>query len=207
MWPTPRPPATFWARPTASGPARGRISLAPALPGGHDDVNMKRTKAAAARPRTGKSPTLRELASKLGLSPATVSLVLNGETSIGIAAETQELVRAKAREMGYRPNFLARSLRTRRSYSVGVMIPGVSQGYNVLVLQGIEEHLASRGYFHYVASHYMKQELVQEYAHGFTDRGADGLILVSAPWTMQLSIPVATISSHHAVRGTTSVIL
>ncbi len=168
---------------------------------------MKRTKAAAARPRTGKSPTLRELASKLGLSPATVSLVLNGETSIGIAAETQELVRAKAREMGYRPNFLARSLRTRRSYSVGVMIPGVSQGYNVLVLQGIEEYLAQKGYFYYVASHHLKPDLVEEYAKGFTDRAADGLILVSAPWQLHLSIPVATVSSYHEVKGSSSVLL
>jgi LacI family transcriptional regulator len=168
---------------------------------------MKRTKAAPSRPRTDRSPTLRELASKLGLSPATVSLVLNGETSIGIAADTQELVRAKAREMGYRPNFLARSLRTRRSYSVGVMIPGVREGYNVLILQGIEDYLAQKGYFYYVASHYLKPELVEEYARGFTDRAADGLILVSAPWQLHLSIPVATISSYHQVKGSTSVLL
>jgi LacI family transcriptional regulator len=169
-------------------------------------ARMKRSKAV--RPaRAGRPPTLRELAARLGLSPATVSLVLNGENSVGIAADTQALVRAKARELGYRPNFLARSLRTRRSYSVGVMIPGVSQGYNVMVLQGIEEYLAAKGYFYYVASHYLKPELVEEYARGFTDRAADGLILVSAPWQLQLSIPVATVSSYHAVKGATSVLL
>lgn len=169
---------------------------------------MKRTKAPAPRkPRVTRSPTLRELASHLGLSPATVSLVLNGERSVGIAAETQELVRAKARELGYRPNFLARSLRTRRSYSVGVMIPGVSQGYNVLVLQGIEEYLAQQSYFYYVASHHLKPELVEEYARGFTDRAADGLILVSAPWQLHLAIPVATVSSYHSVKGSSSVLL
>lgn len=169
---------------------------------------MKRSRADAARqPRPGRPPTLRELATQLGLSPATVSVVLSGENSVGIAAETQELVRAKARELGYRPNFLARSLRTRRSYSVGVMIPGVSQGYSVLVLQGIEEYLARQGYFYYVASHHLRPELVEEYARGFTDRAADGLILVSAPWKLPLSIPVATVSSYHAVKGTTSVLL
>lgn len=143
----------------------------------------------------------------LGLSPATVSLVLRGDNSVGISAETQERVRAKARELGYRPNYLARFLRTRRSYSVGVMIPGVSQGYNVLVLQGIEDGLAAQGYFHYVASHYLKPERVEEYASGFTDRGADGLVVVSAPWRMRLPMPVATVSCHHAVEGTTSVVL
>jgi LacI family transcriptional regulator len=169
---------------------------------------MKRPRAGAGRPlQASRPPTLRELADRLGLSPATVSVVLSGETSVGIAAGTQALVRAKAKELGYRPNFLARSLRTRRSYSVGVMIPGVSQGYNVLVLQGIEEVLARQGYFYYVASHYLRPDLVEEYARGFTDRAADGLILVSAPWRLQLSIPVATVSSHHAVKGTTSVLL
>jgi DNA-binding LacI/PurR family transcriptional regulator len=168
---------------------------------------MKRTKVAGRPARANRPPTLRELAAQLGLSPATVSLVLNGGKSVGIATETQALVRAKARELGYRPNFLARSLRTRRSYSVGVMIPGVSQGYNVMVLQGIEDYLAGKGYFYYVASHYLKPELVEEYARGFTDRAADGLILVSAPWAQHLSIPVATVSSYHAVKGTSSVLL
>lgn len=158
-------------------------------------------------PPVGRPPTQRELAAALGLSPATISLVLKGDTSVGISAETQERVRAKARELGYRPNFLARSLRTRRTYSVGVMIPGVSQGYNVLVLQGIEDGLAAQGYFHYVASHYLQPERVEQYASGFTDRGADGLVVVSAPWERRLPIPVATVSCHHAVKGTTSVVL
>jgi LacI family transcriptional regulator len=168
---------------------------------------MKRSKARSRTATVDRPLTLRDLAGMLGLSPATVSLVLKGDTSVGISAATQERVRAKARELGYRPNFLARSLRTRRSYSVGVMIPGVSQGYNVLVLQGIEEFLAGQGYFHFVASHYLEPQRVREYARGFTDRGADALIVVSAPWEQQLPIPVATVSSHHSVKGTTSVVL
>jgi LacI family transcriptional regulator len=168
-------------------------------------VRRSRTRPPTSAPT--RPPTQRELAAALGLSPATVSLALRGDTSVGISPETQERVRAKARELGYRPNFLARFMRTRRSYTVGVMIPGVSQGYNVLVLQGIEDCLAGQGYFHYVASHYLRPERVEEYASGFTDRGADALIVVSAPWRLRLPVPVATVSSHHEVKGTTSILL
>ena len=64
--------------------------------------------------------TLRHVAAHLGLSPATVSLVLNqAPAAAAIPAETQERIFAAARELDYRPNYLARSLRSRRTFSVG----------------------------------------------------------------------------------------
>jgi DNA-binding LacI/PurR family transcriptional regulator len=170
-------------------------------------TSRKRTRVGPPKPRDGRSPTLRELAELVGLSPSTVSVALRGKTSVGVSAETQDLVRRKAREIGYRPNFLARSLRTSRTYSVGVMIPGVGEGYNVVVLRGIEDYLAQKGYYYYVASHYLQPRLVEEYAQGFIDRAADGLIVVSAPWEIHLSIPVATVSSYHEVGGSSSILL
>ncbi len=170
-------------------------------------MKKPRTKEPRAPARGRRTPTLRELADALGLSPATVSSVLSGATSVGIAPRTQKLIRDTARKMNYRPNFLARCLRTRRSYSVGVMVPEVSQGYNTLVLRGIEEHLLAQGYFYYVASHHLRPDLIEEYARALIDRAADALILVSAPWELELPVPVATVSSHHSVKGTTSVLL
>ncbi len=170
-------------------------------------MRKRSTSESRAPQRRPRPPTLRELAHLLGLSPATVSSVLSGATSVGIAPRTQKLIRDTARKLDYRPNFLARCLRTRRSYSIGVMVPEVSQGYNVLVLRGIEEHLLAQGYFYYVASHHLRPDLVEEYARGLIDRAADALILVSAPWQLELPVPVATVSSHHSVKGTTSVVL
>ncbi len=170
-------------------------------------MKKRRTDESRAPQRGRRPPTLRQLADALGLSPATVSSVLSGAVSVGIAPRTQKLIRDTARKMNYRPNFLARCLRTRRSYSVGVMVPEVSQGYNVLVLRGIEEHLLAQGYFYYVASHHLRPDLIEEYTRSLIDRAADALILVSAPWQLELPIPVATVSSHHSVMGTTSVLL
>src|SRR5581483_12021268 len=100
-----------------------------------------------------KTVTLKQLAEHVGLAPATVSLIMNGSVNVGIAPATRELVLAAARKLKYRPSHLARSLRMRRSFTIGVMVPEISEGYNVGVLRGIEEHLQQEGYFYFVVSH------------------------------------------------------
>jgi DNA-binding LacI/PurR family transcriptional regulator len=156
-----------------------------------------------------RATTLKDVAQYLGLAPATVSTVLNGDggAGVGIAVETQKRIREAAQILGYRPSYLARALRTRRSYSVGVLVPEISQGYNVLVLRGIEDHLMKEGYFYSVASHHLRPDLVEDHAQRLIERASDGLIVVSAPWKLRLDIPVATISCHHAVKGTTRILL
>jgi DNA-binding LacI/PurR family transcriptional regulator len=161
---------------------------------------LPRAKAAGAR-----SPTLKQLARHLGLAPATVSTVMNGTEASGIAPETQARIRAAARELNYRPNFLARCLRTKKSYSVGVLVPQISQGYNVLVMRGIEGYLLQQGYFYFVASHHLREDLALDYAHRFVDRAADGLIMVCGPWKQAMPVPVATVSCRGSVNGATSV--
>lgn len=160
-------------------------------------------------PGRKRATTLKDLAQYLGLAPATVSTVLNGDggAGVGIAAATQQRIREAAEILGYRPSYLARALRTRRSFNVGVMVPEISAGYNVLVLRGIEDRLVKEGYFYSVVSHHLRADLVEDYAHRLIERASDGLIVVSAPWKLRLDIPVATISCHHAVKGTARVLL
>ncbi len=170
----------------------------------------KRKRLTPSKPLERKhGTTLKDVARHLGLAPATVSTVLNGDggASVGIAAETQKRIHDAAKLLGYRPSYLARALRTRRSYSIGVMVPEISQGYNVSVLRGIEDHLVKAGYFYSVVSHHLRAELVDEYAHHLVDRASDALIVVSAPWNLSLRVPVATISCHHAVKGTVRILL
>ena len=85
---------------------------------------MPRSKPGAASILRSERPpqavSLKALAEHLGLSPATVSLVINRSPSAkSIPARTQERVRAAARELNYRPNFMARSLRKQRSFTIG----------------------------------------------------------------------------------------
>ncbi|HWR15344.1 MAG TPA: LacI family DNA-binding transcriptional regulator [Terriglobales bacterium] len=153
-------------------------------------------------------PTLKQLAERVGLSQTTVSLVMNGaEAAIGISADTRERILAAAREINYRPSFLARSLRTGRSYMIGVMVPAITEGYNVGVLGGIEEHLVKAGYLHITVSHHFRSELVQRYSATFLDRSVDGVISACGPWDTELPVPAVTISSYPSTKNTPSVIL
>jgi LacI family transcriptional regulator len=115
--------------------------------------------------------SLRTLGDYLDLSPATISLVLNNAPGVrSIPQETRDRVIAAAKKFEYRPSFFARSLRRRQSFSVGVLVPELSDGYSVLVMSGIEEVLIEEGYFYLTASHRRKADLIEEYPGLLMDR-------------------------------------
>jgi LacI family transcriptional regulator, galactose operon repressor len=123
--------------------------------------------------------TLKALADYMELAPATVSLVMNWSPAAGsIPKATQERIFQAAQHFDYRPNFIAPSLRSQRSYTVGVMVPEISEGYAALVLSGIENLLLQEGYIYFVASHRHKPVLIEEYPKAFLGRSVEGLILV-----------------------------
>jgi len=152
--------------------------------------------------------SLKKLADYLGLSPATVSLVINqSPVAASIPQETKDRVFAAARKFNYRPNFFARSLRTQRSFTIGVMVPEVSEGYASMVMSGIEDHLLHEGYFYFVASHRHRSDLIDEYPKLLLDRSVDGLIAVDTPWHHDMPVPVVTVSGHNEVKGVTNIVL
>src|SRR5207249_5333480 len=83
-------------------------------------------------------------------------------TTLFRSHRTQELIRKAAHELNYRPNHLARSLRQQRSYTIGVVVPEISEGYAALVMSGIEDHLLQEGYFYFVVSHRRSEEHTSE---------------------------------------------
>lgn len=162
--------------------------------------------------RTGhaarKPISLKKLAEHLDLSPATVSLVINrSSVADSIPQETKDRIFAAARKFKYRANFFARSLRTQRSFTIGVIVPEVSDGYSASVMSGVEDYLLQEGYFYFVASHRHRADLIDEYPRMFLERSVDGLIAVDTPWRFNLSVPVVTVSGHNDVRGVTNIVL
>jgi DNA-binding LacI/PurR family transcriptional regulator len=168
---------------------------------------QKKPGASAAR-HLGQKISLKFLADHLGLSPATVSLVMNrSAVADSIPKATQDQIFAAADKFKYRPNFMARSLRTHRTFTIGVVVPEISEGYETLVISGIEELLVREGYFYFVASHHHRPDLIDEYPKLLMARSIEGLIAVDTPWHHDLSIPVVTVSGHNEVRGVTNIVL
>jgi DNA-binding LacI/PurR family transcriptional regulator len=168
----------------------------------------KNTTARNSKSTTGSAISLKELAAHLGLSSATVSLVINRSPGAkSIPPATQERVRAAARELNYRPNLMARSLRQKRSFSIGVVVPEVSEGYAALVLSGIEDHLLQEGYFYFVVSHRHRPDLIEEYPSLLQQRAVEGIIAVDTALAENCIIPAVAISGHHDVHGVTNIVL
>ena len=165
---------------------------------------MQFSRSAPATP----SVSLKNLAEHLGLSKAAVSLVINRSPSAkSIPRHTQERIRAAARELNYRPNFMARSLRRQRSFTVGVVVPEISEGYAALVLSGIEDHLLDEGYFYFVVSHRHRKDLLEEYPLLLQQRSVEGLIAVDTQCTGGVDVPVVAVSGHREIAGVTNIAL
>jgi DNA-binding LacI/PurR family transcriptional regulator len=164
--------------------------------------------ASAGRKTCGTGVSLKHLAEHVGLSQAAVSFVINRSPAAkSIPQRTQELIRAAARELNYRPNHLARSLRQQRSFTIGVVVPEISEGYAALVMSGLEDHLLQEGYFYFVVSHRHRTELIEEYPLLLQQRAVEGLIAVDTVLSEALDVPSVAVSGHRDVPGVTNIVL
>jgi DNA-binding LacI/PurR family transcriptional regulator len=151
---------------------------------------------------------LRTLGEYLNLSPATISLVLNNAPGVrSIPQETRDRVIEAAAKFDYRPSFYARSLRKRQTYTVGVLVPELSDNYATQVLAGIEEFLIEEGYFYLTVSHRRKPDLIEEYPRMLMDRSVEGFILIDTILDRGLRLPTVVVAGHRNIEGATNVVL
>jgi hypothetical protein len=109
--------------------------------------------------------TIRALAHHVGLTPGTVSVVLNDSPSArAIPKETKERIHAAAKELNYHPNFFARSLRNKRTFMIGVIAEEIGDSYGSAVISGIEAHLRKMGYFFLTVAHRHDEDLLSRYS-------------------------------------------
>src|SRR5437867_10720088 len=165
-------------------------------------ARSKPTLGSKAQKNARESISRKTLAEHLGLSKTAVSLVINRVPAAkSIPHRTQELIRAAARELNYRPKHLARSLRQQRSYTIGVLVPEISEGYAALVMSGIEDHLLQEGYFYFVVSHRHRSELLEEYPLLLQQRAVEGLIAVDTALSEGVQVPLVAVSGHRELRS------
>ncbi len=164
-------------------------------------------KNAAGAPK-GDGVSLKQLAAHLNLSTTTLSLVLNDAPTAGsIPAETKERIFAAAKELNYRPNYLARSFRVQRTHTFGVIVPELSDGYSAMVLNGVEAVLSNAGYFYLTASHLHRDDLLDSLPRMLVERQVEGMIAVDTPIRFEPNLPTVNVSGHEEIEGVTNVIL
>ena len=152
--------------------------------------------------------SLKQLAAHLELSTTTLSLVLNDAPSAtSIPQETKDRIYSAAKELNYRPNYLARSLRVQRTNTLGVIVPELSDGYSAMVLGGIEAALSKEGFFYLTASHLHRDDLLEKLPQVMVERQVEGIIAVDTPIRFEPNLPVVNVSGHKEIEGVTNVIL
>ncbi|CAN5123182.1 LacI family DNA-binding transcriptional regulator [soil metagenome] len=90
--------------------------------------------------------TLSDVATRAGVSISAVSRVLSGAASARVSPATRERITAAARELGYRPNFVARALKSSRTHVIALVVPDVTNAIFSELMRGVEEASRRQGY-------------------------------------------------------------
>ena len=130
--------------------------------------------------KTGAAVTLRDVARVAGVHPATVSRALNEETRALVNEATARRVLKAAEKLGYQPNPIARGLKTNRSYTIGVLIPDLTNPLFPPILRGIEDRLETAGYTPLTANTDNDPERELLDAQAMRARQVDGIIAATA---------------------------
>ena len=126
--------------------------------------------------------TIRDVAGQSGFSVTTVSMVLNaGPAADRISARTRARIRKVARRLGYRPNLFARSLRSQRSHTIGVVVFDITDAYCTQILRGIENQLRPSGYFPIVTDLQNDKSQFQRCVDMLLGRRVEGFIAIANP--------------------------
>ena len=148
------------------------------------------------------------LAAHLGLSPSTVSLVLNdAPLAAAIPEATRKRIHDAARELDYRPDLYARYLFTGKSFTVAVMVPEIGEGFSASILSGVDEELVKRNYAFFLANHHGEEQLIREFPARLRQRAVEGFLLINTPISEPLQCPAVSIGSQPAVGDMVRILL
>jgi len=157
-------------------------------------------------PRTQRT-TLKSLGEHLGLSPSTISFVLNGTPGRSIPEPTRERVRKAAAELNYQPSMIARTLRGQSMKTVGIMLPELGEGYHSRVVSGIGDMLMEKEYFHFTVQHRHQKKLIKTYPYLLQARGVEGILAIDTSLSEPLPLPTVLIAGHTNLPDVTNIML
>ncbi len=132
--------------------------------------------------RKGKRVGLVDVAREAGVSTATVSRILsNASSRVPISAATRKIVLETIERLQYRPNLLARGLRSAKSMLIGLIVADIQDSYFAQIIAGVEKALAETGYAYLISSAKDKPQFERTCAEQFLQQRVDGLMLAGTP--------------------------
>jgi DNA-binding LacI/PurR family transcriptional regulator len=158
----------------------------------------------------GRHPTLEDVGRRAGVSRALASLVIRG--SPNVSSERRERVLAAAAELGYRPNAVARSLASRRSRTVGVLLHDLRNPYFPEIVEGIEAEAGELGYQVMLANAARSSTKEDRALEALLQHRVDGAILLSTSLSatrieaLAENLPVIVVSSFTHIRGADTIL-
>jgi DNA-binding LacI/PurR family transcriptional regulator len=161
--------------------------------------------------------TLLDVARACGCSISTVSIVLSeAPLSQNVAVSTRKQIRAMAQQLGYHPDAFARSLRRRRSQTIGVLAYDLSDPYCIPVVRGIQAALQPASYLPLLMDAQTQRGLFDSYLQMILERRAEGVIVI-ASWIFdetdllsdikKNNVPIVIVSRDLTERGISSVLV
>lgn len=124
-----------------------------------------------------------------------------------IPQETKNRIHAAAKELNYRPNFFARTLRNKRTYTIGVIAEEIGDSYSSPIISGIEQYLRQRDYFFLTVVHRHDPVLLSRYSQLLSERGVEGIITVDTTVQEAPTLPTVAVAGHKQLKGVTNITL
>jgi len=166
------------------------------------------TTSKSSAPQKKSRVTLKSVADHLGLTPGTVSAVWNNSAaSRSIPEHTRKRILEAIRNLQYRPNFMARSLRVQRTYTIGVILEEIGDAYGSVIVSGIEEYTREKNYFFLTVAHRHDAQLLDTYSQMLMARGVEGFITVDTSLQEAASLPTVAVAGHRRLENVTNIIL
>jgi DNA-binding LacI/PurR family transcriptional regulator len=149
-----------------------------------------------------RPPSIKDIARMANVSHSTVSRAL--VSSALVRPQTADRIRRIAREAGYQPSAAARSLVTRKSFTIGIVVTTIADPFVAEVVSGIEDVAKNHGYSVFLSNSNADPERERQMVQTFAERRVDGIVVTSSrvgamymPLLSQMMVPVVLINNQH----------
>ncbi|MEX0771031.1 MAG: LacI family DNA-binding transcriptional regulator [Balneolaceae bacterium] len=133
-----------------------------------------------------KNVRLEDIANRLSLTKVSISKALRDHPDISV--ETRKKVKKMAKKMGYRPNLQARSLTSKKTRTIGVIIPKIAHSFFSLVMEGIYKRAQEKGYKVILGISMENEDLERQHIESMMEMRVDGLLVSISEHTKNAEI-------------------